>query len=365
MHRVEALADRPAGHRPSRAAPYDSLIPLPEVLSEVYGVGAGSKQVEAEYAKLLARLGPELTILRAAPLAEIAAAGGERLAEGIGRMRRGEVVAEAGYDGEYGVIRLFRAAALPGAGGAQFSLFGEEEVDEGSLPEEPPERKPAAGGRPAAGGLESKDAPSTGDSLSSVLSRPPAQDALIMHESPPGEPPERRPAACGRPAAGGLESKDAPSTGGAETFEVSGQPQVGTTSKVLHESPSADDSLLAGLNPAQRDAVLCTAVPLVIVAGPGTGKTHPLRAHRAPYQGSRCRAGGHPGNHLHQQGCGRDGRAADHAARGEYRSLCDRQRSTRSARTCASGPRRPGWTLNSPSVQTLTAWRCSARRLLS
>jgi len=44
----------------------------------------------------------------------------------------------------------------------------------------------------------------------------------------------------------------------------------------LHESPSADDSLLAGLNPAQRDAVLCTAVPLVIVAGPGTGKTRTL-----------------------------------------------------------------------------------------
>ncbi len=223
MHRVEALADRPAGHRPSRAAPYDSLIPLPEVLSEVYGVGAGSKQVEAEYAKLLARLGPELTILRAAPLAEIAAAGGERLAEGIGRMRRGEVVAEAGYDGEYGVIRLFRAVPMPGVSGAQFSLFGEEE-------------QPAEGPSP-------EEHPSTGDSLSSVLSRPPAQDA---------------------------------SSGGAETFEVSGQPQIGTTSKVLHESPPVDDSLLAGLNPAQREAVLCTDVPLVIVAGPGTGKTRTL-----------------------------------------------------------------------------------------
>ena len=95
MHRVEALADRP-GAAAGAAHPFHSLIPLPEVLGEVYGVGASSKQVQAEYVKLLARLGPELAILRDAPLEEIAAVGGERLAEGIGRMRRGEVIAQAG-----------------------------------------------------------------------------------------------------------------------------------------------------------------------------------------------------------------------------------------------------------------------------
>ena len=60
MHRVEALADRPEGFRPAGPRPFHSLIPLPEVLGEVYGVGASSKQVQAEYFKLLARLGPEL-----------------------------------------------------------------------------------------------------------------------------------------------------------------------------------------------------------------------------------------------------------------------------------------------------------------
>ncbi len=64
MHRVEELADRPEGGRPARRAPFHSLIPLPEVLGEVYGVGESSKQVQAEYMKLLARLGPELAILR-------------------------------------------------------------------------------------------------------------------------------------------------------------------------------------------------------------------------------------------------------------------------------------------------------------
>ncbi|MCB0055921.1 MAG: hypothetical protein KDE45_02805, partial [Caldilineaceae bacterium] len=74
MHRVEMLADRPEHERPPRTHPYASLVPLPEVLGELHGVGAGSKRVQQEYFRLLARLGPELAILRDLPLAEIAAA---------------------------------------------------------------------------------------------------------------------------------------------------------------------------------------------------------------------------------------------------------------------------------------------------
>ena len=124
MHRVEALADRPIGGRPARTHPFHSLIPLPEVLGEVHGVGASSKQVQAEYFKLLARLGPELAILRDVPLEEIAAVAGARLAEGIGHMRRGEVIAQAGYDGEYGVIRVFGGRAEQ-ASEPQLGLFAE------------------------------------------------------------------------------------------------------------------------------------------------------------------------------------------------------------------------------------------------
>lgn len=39
MHRVETLADRPPGQRPPRPAPFVSLIPLPEILGQVYTVG--------------------------------------------------------------------------------------------------------------------------------------------------------------------------------------------------------------------------------------------------------------------------------------------------------------------------------------
>ena len=112
LHRVELLADRPDGAGPSRRAPFRSLIPLSEVLAEIAGVGAGSVRVEQLYQRLIARLGPELHLLERADLDEVQRAASPLLAEALRRMRRGQVTREAGYDGEYGVIRLFQPAEL-------------------------------------------------------------------------------------------------------------------------------------------------------------------------------------------------------------------------------------------------------------
>ena len=46
--------------------------------------------------------------------------------------------------------------------------------------------------------------------------------------------------------------------------------------------------MLAGLNPAQRQAVLHTGPPLIVQAGPGTGKTRAL-THRLAYLLARRR----------------------------------------------------------------------------
>ncbi len=124
LHRVEALADREEPAAPATAGPVVSLVPLPEILSEISGVGVASQTVARRHERLLGDLGPELEILSTVPLADIARADSSLLAEGIGRLRQGRVLREAGYDGEYGRIRMFERSELEQrtAGGLLFSL---------------------------------------------------------------------------------------------------------------------------------------------------------------------------------------------------------------------------------------------------
>ena len=63
-HRVEVLADRPEGAAPADSRPFESLLPLSELLADVLGASAASKRVQAAYFGLLKRLGPEFRILR-------------------------------------------------------------------------------------------------------------------------------------------------------------------------------------------------------------------------------------------------------------------------------------------------------------
>jgi uncharacterized protein (TIGR00375 family) len=107
LGRVAALADRPEGFRPEGAKPFASLVPLVEVLGEVLGVGAGSKRVASACQQLVSRIGPELAVLRDAPLEDVGREGPPLLAEALRRMRAGDVRRQAGYDGEYGVVRMF------------------------------------------------------------------------------------------------------------------------------------------------------------------------------------------------------------------------------------------------------------------
>ena len=121
LHRVEQLADRADPIALSK--PFESLIPLAEVLADGMGVSPAAKRVQEAYFALLARLGPEMRILRELSPADIEREAGFAAAEGIRRMREGRVIRKAGYDGEYGVISLFEPGELEILGG-QTSLLG-------------------------------------------------------------------------------------------------------------------------------------------------------------------------------------------------------------------------------------------------
>ena len=111
-HRILQLSDRKEGYVRENARPFQSLAPLPEVIGASTGHAASGKRVQAESEKLLAHLGTEFSILREIPLEDIRKEAGERVAEGIRRLRAGAVIREPGYDGEYGKIRLFTEEEL-------------------------------------------------------------------------------------------------------------------------------------------------------------------------------------------------------------------------------------------------------------
>ena len=140
LHRVEQLSDRPEGFRPAAARAFESLAPLPEVIAASEGGSASGKRTAAKYEDMLERLGPEFTILRETPIEDIRHAAGPCVAEGIRRLRAGEVERQPGYDGVYGMIGLLTPAERETFRG-QVSLFGSPA----------PRRGPAApdGGAPA------------------------------------------------------------------------------------------------------------------------------------------------------------------------------------------------------------------------
>lgn len=233
LSRVDELADRPEGHRPTNVPGVTHLVALTEILAEISGVGPRSKAVTGQVNDLVAELGPELTILTCTPLDELARVGGEVLAEAIGRLRRGEVRRTPGYDGEYGVIRMFEPDELgrTGAKPQREALF--DAPPSSSQPASPTPSDPPGGRRPRQQPARARPAPS-------VAALPPPPPILATRS--PHEP-------------------FAPMLAGME--------EVGT-------------GLLDRLDAMQRVAASAPTGPLLVVAGPGTGKTRTL-THRIAY----------------------------------------------------------------------------------
>lgn len=108
LSRVEELADRPEGFKPEGAPGSIKLVELDKIIAEASGIKSrSSNKVQRIYNDLIRELGNELQILIEVPIKNIERVAGPLIAEGIRRVRAGELYIEPGFDGEYGKIKIF------------------------------------------------------------------------------------------------------------------------------------------------------------------------------------------------------------------------------------------------------------------
>jgi uncharacterized protein (TIGR00375 family) len=127
LHRVADLSDRQQPQKPEGAADFHYIIPLPEILAEVKNASASGKVVGQAFQQAVSSFGNEFTLLKHAPIEDIGKRSGALMAEAIRRMRTGQVNPQAGYDGEYGVINIFRKGEIASLTG-QMHFFGPAEA---------------------------------------------------------------------------------------------------------------------------------------------------------------------------------------------------------------------------------------------
>jgi len=123
LNRVQKLASRPRGYTPDNRASFQSIVPMTDLLSEIFQVGPRTKKVGFHYDKLLETIGPELYTLLDRDVPDIDKAGVPMFAEAVQRMRAGRVKISPGFDGEYGKVEIFSQEErneLKGGGGRLF-----------------------------------------------------------------------------------------------------------------------------------------------------------------------------------------------------------------------------------------------------
>ncbi|MCB2182092.1 MAG: UvrD-helicase domain-containing protein [Desulfobulbaceae bacterium] len=110
-HRVMDLADRDAPFYPEGSPTFRSLIPLQEVIGEIMGRGPATKGVMSQYQKAINRFGSEFNILLNTPTEDIQTLS-PLLAEAVKRIRTNKVIRQAGFDGQFGVIRVYEEGEI-------------------------------------------------------------------------------------------------------------------------------------------------------------------------------------------------------------------------------------------------------------
>lgn len=109
-NRVNELADRSRGEdfKPKKHKLVEYIIPLAEILAELNNTKSTTgKRVTEQYHKLINSLGSEFEILRKIDINTIKGNGFKEVAQAISKLRQRDVYIKPGYDGVYGIIKVF------------------------------------------------------------------------------------------------------------------------------------------------------------------------------------------------------------------------------------------------------------------
>jgi PHP family Zn ribbon phosphoesterase len=88
---------------------YVKLVPLLEIVAEALSSTVASQKSKNLYSELCSKVGNEMTILLKSEVEDIAKVAGQRVADSVRKVREGDIVIHPGYDGKYGVVRIWDA----------------------------------------------------------------------------------------------------------------------------------------------------------------------------------------------------------------------------------------------------------------
>lgn len=275
LNRIEALADRTEealATAPSRP-PSIRMVTLETVLSEIFEIGPKSRRIQRQYHALLEQFGSERDILMTLPEEELKRANIPLFTEAIKRVRAGQVEVTPGYDGEQGVIRIFQENESKAT---SFSLFpgadlNKKEDDVQLMLFPAPKKYPPP--RQLFPGPESEH-----EQLALFVADNDEPRAPLQHNEE-GSSPSHLEAHEEEE----LPTQQLPRTIlKAPTNLMQSQQMPQLRLRPPTQSNPVPKQLLFALNTEQRMAVVHWGSPMLISAGPGTGKTRTL-AHRIAY----------------------------------------------------------------------------------
>jgi len=113
----EAFKNRP---------PFVMSVPLQEIIAEAIGSPVASPKVAAHYTTLVQKLNGEFNVLLHTDLDKIQAISTPQIADGVQKVRDGNIIIDPGYDGVFGIVKIWKNdkdKALVSSSGEQIGIF--------------------------------------------------------------------------------------------------------------------------------------------------------------------------------------------------------------------------------------------------